>query len=133
MNWNAEPNAPYPSIKINGSNLLLSFYMNHLLFNNFSQDDIGIIEFYNCIQFRMGEPNDEGFFRFGDGYKQYGIEWGEFYRISGSEWKTHFESPVYIHANPHPEELSHYLFYFKDETFECIAIGFDFRISKERP
>ncbi|MCL2496434.1 MAG: hypothetical protein FWF04_03340, partial [Clostridiales bacterium] len=102
--WNANPNAPYPYIKINGSNLLLSFYMNYFIYEGYSHDDIGIIDFHYCIQFRFGGPNDEGFFRYGDKYKPYGIEWGEFYCIQGSDWKTSFDDPIFISNNSFSEE-----------------------------
>ena len=129
--WNAEPNAPCPVIKINGSDLLLSFYMN--CYEGYGKNDIGILNFHNCVQFRLGTLNDEGFYRYGDIYKQHGVDWGWFYRIVGSDWKKKFDDPIYIENNSVFKEYNHYLFYFRDEDFECIATNYDFYISKKRP
>jgi len=135
IDWNADPNAPCPLIKISDSDLLLSFHMNVMRFNNYSSDDFGILEFHNCIQFRMGEPNEEGWFcHEGDRYKQHGIEWGEFYCIGDSDWQANFGEPVYKRESPLTfNELCHYLFYFRDETFECVAENYDFYVRKFRP
>ena len=131
--WNAAPNAPWPRITIVGQNLLLSFKMNHFLYNEYTQDDIGILEFQNCVQFRMGATNHDEFFRYGDRYKEHGVAWGHFYRVLGSGWREHFDDSVHIRNEPYPEELQHYLFYFRDQDFECIAAGHEFRVNRKRP
>ena len=92
--WNADPNSPAQLIKIKGTDLLLSFYMNHYIYEAYSEDDLGVLTFHNCIQFRQGSLNDEGFFVYGgDKYKPHGIIWGEFYRIVGVDWKNSFYDP----------------------------------------
>ena len=133
-NWNAEPNAPMPTININCSNLKLSFYLNSFMFNEFDEDDIGIIEFYNCRQYRLGPPNDDGFYIHNQcRYKKYGVKWGEFYLIKDSDWHTNFPEPVYIDTTIDIQRLNHYLFYFRDETFECVAEKYSFKVNKNPP
>lgn len=132
-NWNADPNSPRPCIKIKNSSLFLSFYLNCFAFEGFCNDDIGVLEFHSCVQFRMGSLNDEDFYRYGDQYKEKGIEWGEFYRIVELDGNVALDNPIYIESAYNAEKLNHYLFYFRDEDFECIAAGFKFSICKERP
>jgi len=130
-NWNAEPNAPKEKIEIMDNNLILSFYLNSFQFKQFNDKDIGILNFYNCYQYRYGVPNDEGFFIYGQSrYKQYGVEWGEFYLVKNSDWKINFPNPIFIDTALDTNKLNHYLFYFKDYTFECIAKSFEFIVEK---
>jgi len=132
INWNAEPNAPMPKVEIKegSSKIVLTFYMNAFMYENVDEDDIGVIEFDNCLKFRIGSTNDEGFYRGQCRFAQTGVEWGEFYRIVNSNWKEYFPSDeVAVDANlEHSTELNHYLFYFRDETFECIAESYSFKI-----
>ena len=60
--WNAEPNSPMPTIKIEGRTVILSFYLNAFIYDDYEEDDIGILEFYNCRQYRIGSPNEDGFY-----------------------------------------------------------------------
>ena len=131
--WNAEPNAPDPCIKINGTDLVVSFLMGYFQFEECSEDDIGVLTFHNCVQYRMG-TNDEGFYMYGkDRFKPYGIKWGEFYRIDNSDWKTNFPDPIRVSDCSGSKGLNHYLFYFRDEAFECIAESYEFRLTKALP
>ena len=125
--WNAEPNAPYPYLEITASNIKLSFYLNHFQYRQFNEGDIGILEFHNCLQYRMGAPNDEGFYIYEQSrYKQYGVEWGHFYLVENSDWKTNFPEAIIIDDRIPTEALKHYLFYFRDETFEAVAESYSF-------
>lgn len=130
--WNAEPNAPEVDIIIQDSKVIVSFYMNAFIFEKFDEDDKGILTFHDCIQYRYGSPNDEGFYCFRQSrYKDYGVKWGEFYEVKDSDWKTNF--PDAILTNNHfdsSKEFKHFLFYFKDGTFECVASDYDLEFLK---
>ena len=129
-NWNAEPNTPDPFIKIIGSDIKLSFYLNAFEHEQFNEGDIGILEFHNCVQYRIGAPNDEGFYIYGQSrYKQYGVEWGHFYLVQNSDWKTNFPEAIIVNKIVN-QNLNHYLFYFRDETFESIAESYSFHVVK---
>ena len=129
--WDAEPNAPEPRIEIAGSTLKLSFYLNPFLYPQFSKDDLGILTFDCCFQYRMGAPNDEGFYNHGQSrYKQYGVEWGYFYLVNYSDWATNFPEARIIDDSIPVEGLNHYLFYFSDETFEVVARNYSFQMKK---
>ena len=129
--WNAEPNSPMPTIEIKGRNLKLSFYLNAFIFNNCEEEDLGVLEFYNCRQYRIGIPNEEGFYIHNQSrYKKYGIKWGEFYLVRNSDWQVNFPQPVYVDVSLENDVLNHYLFYLKDETFECVSESYSFKVKK---
>lgn len=123
MDWNAEPNAPKLQIEIKGSDVLIEFYLNAFMFERFAERDKARMTFYNCLQYRNGAPNDEGFYYYGKSrFKKYGVKWGEFYLVHNSNWQEEFPNPIKVGGSS--DNLNHYLFYFKDETFECIASSF---------
>jgi len=77
-NWNADPNAPYPTIEISGTDVIVSSYLNAVQFPQFVEGvDIGRLVFYNCLQYTLHPLNDEGFYVFGQSrYKQFGSRMG---------------------------------------------------------
>ncbi len=130
-NWNADPNAPIPTIEVNGANLKLTFYLNVFIFHEFNENDLGVLEFYNCRQYRMGSPNDEGFYVHNQSrYKKHGVEWGEFYLVQDSDWEFNFPQPIYVDTTLNMDKLKHYLFYFRDDTFECVSESYSFKVIK---
>lgn len=124
IGWNAEPNAPELNISVNDTDVIIEFYLNTFTNNGFSKEDKARITFHNCYQYRDGAPNDEGFYCYNQSrYKKYGVKWGEFYLVHHSDWIENFPSSIKI-GTVH-DNLQHYLFYFRDETFECIASSYD--------
>lgn len=124
IGWNAEPNAPELNISVNGTDVVIEFYLNTFEYEGFSEEDKAKITFHNCYQYRDGEPNDEGFYCYNQSrYKKYGVKWGEFYLVHCSDWRENF--PDSIKIGEERENLQHYLFYFKDETFECVASSYE--------
>ncbi len=130
--WNAEPNAPDVNIQIQDNNVMVSFYLNAFVFEEFEEDDKGILSFHDCIQYRYGSPNDEGFYFFGQSrFKDFDVKWGEFYEVKDSDWKTNFPDAIKIRNHfDNSKEFKHFLFYFKDGTFECIASGYNLELLK---
>lgn len=124
IGWNAEPNAPELNISVNDTDVIIDFYLNGFAYESFSEGDKAKIIFHNCYQYRNGAPNDEGFYCYNQSrYKKYGVKWGEFYLVHNSDWRNSF--PDSIKMGPVRDNLQHYLFYFRDETFECIASSYD--------
>lgn len=118
--WNAEPNAPSPCVEMRGRDLLLSFYLNPFAFPKFTNGDVGVLRFRECVSYRLGPTNDEGWYSGQCRYSSLAPKWGEFYEISGDEsrrdlptdWRRSFDDA---------QGCKHYLFYLRDETFECIS------------
>jgi hypothetical protein len=120
--WNADPNGPEPRISVVKSDLTLRFLLNAFQFPNFLEGEEAALVFSNCERFRLGSTNDEGWYMGQCRFSQVAPAWGEFYEIEGEaslltaprDWQTLSGSPT---------QPRHYLFYFKDETFECVATG----------
>jgi hypothetical protein len=118
--WNAEPNAPYPSIEVRGEDLVLKFLVNSFRFPTFKEDEIGVLRFVRCERYRLGSTNDEGWYLGQCRFSKLAPEWGEFYMIQGDaalldapkDWQS---------VRPPSGHGQHFLFYFRDETFECVA------------
>ncbi len=123
IGWNAEPNAPEVNITVDGTDVNIEFYSNAFACEIPSGNEKVKITFHDCYQYRNGAPNDEGFYCYNQSrYKKYGVKWGEFYLVHNSDWKENFPDPIKVGM---PQDNSqHYLFYFRDETFECIASSY---------
>ncbi len=118
-NWNADPVLPEIELKVIGQNLEMIIFLNYFAFDNFSEGDKAIITFENCSKYSLNTCNDEGYY-----YGQYRIKpdelpWGEFYEITSGLNKD-FPKPVVDLSDDHKEKR-HFLFFFKDDTFECLA------------
>lgn len=125
IDWNAEPNAPEPRIKASGCDILLEFYLNAFRFKLFSEEEIGILRFSNCSRYRLGSPNDEGWYQGQCRYSKLAPEWGEFYEIQGDDPLR--DLPTDWHSLSLEKNTSrHFLFYLRDHTFEAIAESWDF-------
>lgn len=132
--WDAEPNAPMPSVEVLETvpEIKLSFYLNSFIHEDVEEGDKGVLEFINCYQYRLGATNDEGFYRGQCRFYKTGVEWGNFYNIINSTWKRDFPSDKIIVDSTliNNPSLNHYLFYFRDETFECIAQSYKFNVAR---
>jgi hypothetical protein len=123
--WNAEPNAPHPTIMLSGADVLLSFFVNPFQFPRFDSEDRGSIRFSSCARYRLGGTNDEGWSRGQCRYSSIAPAWGEFYELIGAD--TRLDEPQdWKRGNEASNADRHFLFYLRDETFECIATDWKF-------
>jgi hypothetical protein len=117
--WNADPVSPEIELKVDGIDLIMEIYLNHFQFDKYQEGDKVKIRFKNCAEYSLNTCNDEGFY-----YGQYRIkptelELGEFYEIkSGLDRKL--PNPIKKIQNDNSNR-KHFIFFFKDETFECLA------------
>jgi hypothetical protein len=118
--WNAEPNAPDPAIELRGDEVVLAFFANPFQFPRFSEEQRLRLHFTNARRYRLGPTNDEGWHRGQCRFSGAAPRWGEFYEVSGdlkldrcpADWRV-------IRDSAQPSR--HYLFYLRDQTFECEA------------
>jgi len=123
--WNAEPNAPGPKVDVSGSDLLLCFSLNPFQFEEFADGDLGTLRFIDCSRYRLGATNDEGWIRGQCRYSNRAPAWGEFYEITGPD--SRLDDPDdWVTVKKSSRSSRHFLFYFRDGTFECIASGWGF-------
>ena len=118
--WNAEPNAPDPSIQVEGHDVLLQFFVNAFQFKEFEEEEIGILRFIECERYRLGSTNDEGWYLGQCRFSKLAPAWGEFYLVQGD--KELLDAPTDWKIIDNSDERGkHFLFYFRSNTFECIA------------
>ncbi|EKD32835.1 MAG: hypothetical protein ACD_76C00138G0003, partial [uncultured bacterium] len=124
-NWNAEPNAPLPKVIIKDNNLILAFELNSFMFDEIKEGDRGELIFKNCSKYRLGTVNDHSFYSGNCRFSKHCPQWGEFYEISGDDHLI--DSPkdwVILKDN---KNRKHFLFYFRDEEFECEADDWEYK------
>ena len=125
--WNADPNAPEPLVSVDGSELQLTFYVNTFQFPGFAKDSKATIRFKSCKRYRLGPTNDEGWHMGQCRFGSMAPAWGEFYQISGDS-ELLVSPPDWVILGPQGPATLHYLFYLKDETFECLADSWELRL-----
>ena len=119
-NWNAEPNAPDPEIQVSGKDLVLSFEPNPYMYPAYESVSKIVLTFKNCKRYRLGPTNDEGWLRGQCRFSAIAPAWGEFYKVTG-DLELDMQSIHWIELGPITDQDSHFLFYFRDDTFECDA------------
>jgi hypothetical protein len=125
--WNAEPNAPAPKVVVNGADVLLTFRMNPFQFPEFRPGDVGRLRFSCCKRYRLGSTNDEGWYRGQCRFSKLAPRWGEFYEVKGDLRLAQCPDD-WVHVSPQAEGSRHFLFYFRDEEFECDAMDWSFEV-----
>jgi hypothetical protein len=121
LGWNAEPNAPEPDVEVQGFDIILRFYVNPFKFKEFEEDEVGFLRFVNCERYRLGSTNDEGWYGGQCRFSQIAPKWGEFYEVSGDSEALKGPTDWHVLNTSTVGEHHHFLFYFRDNTFECVA------------
>lgn len=119
--WNAEPNAPAPVIEIQRFDIILRFYVNPFKFKEFEEEELGFLRFENCERYRLGPTNDEGWYQGQCRFSQIAPKWGEFYEVSGDPEALKGPTDWRVLSAGIVGRQHHFLFYFRDNTFECAA------------
>lgn len=126
--WNAEPNAPSPRIAVEGRSVVLRFVVNSQRYPRFSEDQEARLIFSECWRYRLGGSNDEGWYRGQCRFSKLAPAWGEFYEVRGDLLLDHGQLDWQAGpSSPHPG-IRHFLFYLRDETFECDADTWKFEV-----
>ncbi|WP_374951661.1 hypothetical protein [Mucilaginibacter sp.] len=124
IDWNADLGAPEEKIFIIDDTVVVEFFLNCSIYKRFSENDRGKLTFTKCHKYFTGGTNDEGYFMGQHRYNDDDLPWGQFYKLE-TDWNTEFAADAVllgeVDANT---ELNHYLFFFKDSTFECVAASF---------
>jgi hypothetical protein len=118
-NWNADPVLPEISLKAVGVDLEMVIFLNYFAFDNYSEGDKARITFINCSKYSLNTCNDEGYHLGQYRITPTELPWGEFYEITSGVNKD-FAEPILELSDEH-QGKRHFLFFFKDETFECLA------------
>jgi hypothetical protein len=127
--FDADPNSPMPKVTITGDQVTVEFYLNHYIWDDVQPGEKAMLTFSGTYMYRLGSTNDEGFYRGQCRFSGTGIAWGDFYELDESLWQQSFPSDRIVLGVPGvlTAGLKHFLYYFRDETFECVAQGYEFR------
>lgn len=129
--WNADPNFPNPQVDIIQNNIVLSFQMNSFQYDGYKEGDIGFILFKDVFWYRLGSPNDESFFRGQFRYDSSQVRWGNLYEVNESITNIPSESITVNENYKFNNRSRYYLFFFRDNTFECIANEYTLFVDKK--
>ncbi len=124
--WNAEPNAPAERVTVSGATVELDFEFNAFAFDAL-EGERGSLVFNDCARWRLGPTNDEGWYRGKCRYSDLAPRWGEFFEIVGDDPDRDLPSDWAV-LSPTTQVHRHFLFYLRDDTFECLAL--DWRLDR---
>lgn len=132
--------APAPKILADDNNLILLFYVD--VFNlpkitntiterdSFDDSGVAILKFKHTQIHKFGTPNDEVLI--GHPYYDLGLKPYSIFSVNDSDWVKDIKriqaKHPYFNDNSF-DDLEHYIITFKDNTFECIAKGYDIEYS----
>jgi hypothetical protein len=125
--WNAEPNAPEPQVEVAGSQVRLRFFLNPFIYKA-EQWEIAWLIFDDCSAWRLGKTNMDGWYFGQCRYSKVAPGWGEFYELAGED-DLRMKPADWHFLTPKGAGDRHFLFYLRDETFECIAGKWSFERS----
>lgn len=129
--------APLPHLMTNGHHTLLAFYLRvpnpgwdgrsvKIVSPNSGEiESLAIVEFFHCRSVRFGGPNDEvhhGHPLYGRGLDAYTAQ-----VVRNSLWLAELEKINSVHRGYKSEYwrmVNHFILWFHDETFECLAESF---------
>ena len=136
--------APLPLLIADGHNTFLIFYVRRHDPNwdgtyitvqdstNSNADPMALVEFSRCMSVKFGVPNEEVFHGHplhGKGLKSYTAQ-----IVRNSKWLVELEDINKVHTQYNPDRwrnLKHFVFWFHDDTFECIAKDYKVEIYNE--
>lgn len=125
--WDA--GAPMPHLLTNGYRTILLFYVQGDYSENDPTESVALVEFHRCISSKLGDPNEEVFHGhplYGNGFEPYSAQ-----IVRNSKWIKELEAINKVHERYDPElwrSLNHYIFWFHDDTFECVAKSYEVEV-----
>jgi hypothetical protein len=122
--WNAEPNAPDPIVTVGSGSVRLTFLLNTRAHAVAEEEKVSL-SFTDCSMWRLGATNDHGWYAGQCRYSGAAPEWGRFYELLGEDDRR-LEPQDWQKLGPLGPEHRHFLFYLRDDTFECFARAWTF-------
>jgi hypothetical protein len=131
QDWNAAANVPFEEVKSDGSTVILDFKLNHWLYKQFTEHDVGILTFTGCSRWRAGGDNDQAFFhrQRSSRYAHLAPAWGEFYELVGEDPLRDLPTDWNIVADD-VRGMRHFLFYLLDDSYEFLAADWAFSVDR---
>jgi hypothetical protein len=95
-------------------------------------ESLALVEFELCLSAKLGSPNDEVFS--GHPLEGHGLDSYTAQIVRNSRWIRELEAINSVHHCYKPESwktLNHYVFWFHDTTFECVAESYKVELFNE--
>jgi hypothetical protein len=122
--WNADVGAPEENVVVAGDTVVVEFYLSYSSYKRFPENDKGKLTFTKCHKYSIKGTNDEGYYMGQHRYKDEELPWGEFYKLE-TNWRLDFaEEPIFLLEPANRAQLNHYIFFFRDNSFECVAADY---------
>jgi hypothetical protein len=127
----ADGGAPEPKLTVVNGDIVIEFWANHHFHPEFGMHDKGRITFFHCHKYDFEGTNDEGYFMGQHRFNDEQLPWGDFYQLHDTAWEIDFPpNPSLLTEFKNKDQLNHYLLFFKDECFECVAKSYKIEIIK---
>jgi hypothetical protein len=111
-------------VAVSGLSVQLTFVLNPMA-HKADEGEKGCLTFAGCSMWRLGATNDEGWYAGQCRYSKAAPAWGEFYELLGED-DQRFKPADWHKLTVVTSEQRHFLFYLRDETFECFATEWTF-------
>lgn len=129
--------APIPMIACDEHTLYLAYYIKDVpedwdgssvkVVGPDSDETVALLRFDRCYSHMFGPPNDEAYS--GHPLADRGLEPYSIFEVKNSSWVRAAERRNAVHPYHNPEcfleDKRHFIFFFHDSTYECIAKSFD--------
>ena len=136
--------APLPHVVCSDSRTFLTFYVNEpdpdwdgtrvTAVDPGSGEAVSLclVEFNGCVSAKFGHPNDEA--QRGHPLHGKGLEGYTAQIVKNSPWLAEVAKTNSAHPYDKPEtwaSIDHYVFWFHDNTFECLAESYEVEVTQE--
>ena len=125
VGWNADPNVPLPEAQAEGDTVILEFRANPYQYPSFAVGERIRVLFRGVWRYGFSTLNDEGWYLGQCRFGKRAPKWGEFYEVSGDLMLDGCEVEWEYLSDEHRPGTRHFLFYFRDYTFECDASSWE--------
>jgi len=136
--------APLPFLLCNDYRTFLTFYVNQPdpdwdgtyvnVINPASAEPMPLclVTFHRCLSAKLGHPNDE--VQHGHSLWEHGLDSYRAQIVKNSPWIAEVAKINSVHHYDDPDRwalLNHYVFWFHDTTFECLANSYEYEVTNE--
>lgn len=121
--------APMPHRLANGHRTFLLFYLPDSYSEGSRTESIALAQFHQCVSSKLGDPNEDVLrfhLLYGKGLEPYTAQ-----IVRNSKWVNELEAINKMHPQYDQDfwrTLKHYILWFHDETFECVAKSYEVEV-----
>ena len=127
-NWSAAESEIEPIVSVEENRVDLKFNLSHLQFSHIDEGDKGILKFQEVYAYNLEPISQEEYAQGKFRFKNEELPWGKFYELPNSNWRNDFPaSKVIVNESLKATKLKHFIFFFPNHIFECLAAEYHFQ------